>query len=66
MYSVKSIMKSIKNNTKMSVFKTQINILIKLNQTQKSKKNLSKNIIKELERKDMRSYVKRNVLLKNL
>jgi hypothetical protein len=59
-------MKSIKNNTKMSVFKTQINILIKLNQTQKSKKNLSKNIIKELERKDMRSYVKRNVLLKNL
>ena len=41
------------------------NILIKLNQTLKSQKNLKtkkKNIIKELERKDMRSYAKRNEL----
>ena len=49
----------------MSVFKIQINLLIKLNKTLKSKKNLKtkkKNIIKELERKDMRSYAKRNEL----
>ena len=39
MYIVKSIIKSIKKNTKMIVFKIQINILIKLNQTLKSQKN---------------------------
>ena len=49
----------------MIVFKIQINILIKLNQTLKSKKNLKtkkKNIIKELERKDMQSYARKNEL----
>ena len=57
--------KSIKKHTKMNVFKVQINILIKLNQTQKSSKNLKtkkNNIIKELERKSMQSYAKRNEL----
>ena len=49
--------KSIKKNTKMSVFKIQINILIKVNQTLKSQKNIKEKIImKELERKGMRSY----------
>ena len=50
---------------KKILFKIQINILIKLNQTLKSQKNIKtkkKNIMKELERKSMRSYAKRNEL----
>ena len=56
-YIVKSIIKSIKKNTKMIVFKIHINILIKLNQIQKNQKNIKtkkKNIMKEQERKGMK------------